>query len=364
MSGPRRLALAVLLLAACSRPGPIRVGLLSSLSGRHFDLGVSVRDGATLAVEQINAAGGVNGRPLELLVRDDRQEPSVARAAVEELVRAGVVAVIGPATSAMAEAALPIVNRERVVMLSPTASAATLAGRDDWFVMLYPSTASAARGLAEHLGREGTIHRIAAVLDLSNRAFTESWCDEFRAAFRAVGGEVVRSVTFTSGAVPSMGAVAEQALAPAPDAVLLLANAMDTAALAQQVRKRSALPLLGAEWGFTNEVLESGGAAVEGARFTLKVNLDDRGPPLTAFRQAYQARFRHEIGFGAVLAAEAVRVLADGLARGPGREGLRGAILDRSYQGLQDTFAIDRNGDARRRNYIMTVRGGRMVVLE
>ena len=87
------------LLAACSPPEPVRLGFIGGLSGRVADLGESARNGFHLAVEQANAAGGINGRQIEMLVKDDGQDPAKARQAAEALVAAGVVAIIGPGTT-------------------------------------------------------------------------------------------------------------------------------------------------------------------------------------------------------------------------------------------------------------------------
>jgi branched-chain amino acid transport system substrate-binding protein len=366
---PTWAALAVALCGvgggACRPPEPIRLGMVTGLTGRHYDLGVSSRNGATLAVEELNAAGGIGGRPVELSVRDDRQDPDAARAAVEELVRAGVVALVGHATSAMAEATLPLVDRARVLMVSPTVSSSAFEGRDDWFVMLHPSTAVAARVLATHAAAAGLAGRFAILWDLSNRNFTGSWHDHFTRELEARGGSVVASIAFTSGQVDSYGALVERALAARPGALLVVANALDCAAIAQQLRKRSAtVALFGTEWGFTGDVLAHGGAAVEGARFTQKVDLTGDGAAFVRFRDAYHARFNRAPDFAAMMAYEAVGVIADGLRRDPTREGLRAQVLGHTFQGLQEELRIDGNGDVVRRHYIMTVRDGRIARLE
>jgi branched-chain amino acid transport system substrate-binding protein len=350
---------------ACGRPEPIRLGMVTGLSGRHYDLGISSRNGATLAVEELNAAGGIGGRPVELAVRDDRQDPDAARAAVEELVAAGVVALVGHATSAMAEATLPMVDRARVPMVSPTVSSSAFEGKDDWFVMLHPSSAVAARVLATHAARAGLARRFAIVYDLSNRNFTQSWHDHFSRELAARGGSVVASVTFSSGQVESFGALVERALAARPDAVLVVANALDCASIAQQLRKRSAtVALFGTEWGFTQDVLAHGGSAVEGARFTQKFDLTADGGPFVRFRDAYAARFNRPPDFAAVMAYETIQVIAAGLRRATTRDGLRAQLLEHTFQGLQEEIRIDRNGDTVRRHYLMTVRDGRVARLE
>ena len=84
-----RAAFRVLLLAAlaaCSPPEPLRIGFIGGLSGRVADLGEAGRNGAQIAVEEFNQAGGINGLPVELIVRDDGQNPEKAIAAVNESV--------------------------------------------------------------------------------------------------------------------------------------------------------------------------------------------------------------------------------------------------------------------------------------
>ena len=171
---------------------------------------------------------------------------------------------------------------------------------------------------------------------------------------------------FTSGQVERWSDLAARALAPRPDAVLLIANALDSAALAQQLRKqRPDLRLLGTEWGFTHDVLTHGGAAVEGATFIQKVDVDSTDPAYVKFRTAYEARFNRPVDFAAVLAYESAQVLAAALRKDPTRAGVRAALLGLGpIHGLQGDFAFDRYGDVQRRHFVMTVRGGQVALLE
>ncbi len=77
-------AIVALGLAACGPPEPIRIGLIAGLSDRGSDFGESVRNGVILAVEQQNQAGGIKGRKIELIVRDDGQNPEQAGKAARE----------------------------------------------------------------------------------------------------------------------------------------------------------------------------------------------------------------------------------------------------------------------------------------
>lgn len=357
-------ALAAAALAGCQRE-PIRLGGAFNLSGRHYDLGVSGRDGATLAVEEVNAAGGVGGRRLELLVKDDEQDPEAARRAVQSLLDQGVVAIVGHMTSAMTEATLAQANQAGVLMVSPTTSAAKYQGLDDWLVLLNLSTRASTAAIVERMTRVEKVRRLAIVQDLSNKVFTEAWVDGVRAELAMRGGEVV-VITFTSGEPRPLGQVAALALGERADGVLVLANSLDSAGLCQQIRKRDGqVPLFGADWGFTQDAVAHGGSAVEGAIFTQKVNVEDQAPTFLRFRERYRARFSRTPDFAAALSYEAVLLIAEGLKRDTSRAGLRQAVLSLgTFQGLQGPLQLDRHGDVERRQYVMTIRDGKIVPAE
>jgi branched-chain amino acid transport system substrate-binding protein len=371
MSGAAGATLALALSASPLLPGcrsrePIPVGFVAGLTGRHYDLGISERNGLQLAIGEVNAAGGIRGRPVELIVRDDEQNPEVARRVVEELIAAGVVAIVGHATSAMAEATLPIADRAGILMLSPTVTSAAFKGRDDALVMLNPPTSEATRVLAEHVAREPRIRRVTVLQDLSNRSYALAWSEGFREAIERRGGRIVRTVSFVSGEAPSFSALVEEALREPTDAVMVVANSLDSATLCQVVRKASpAMPILGSEWGFTNDLVAHGGASVEGALFVQKVDVADESPAFARFRRAYAERYNRPVDFASTLAYEAGLVLAEALRRDPTRAGVKKALLDTAtFRGLQGDIRLDRNGDVTRRHFVTTVREGRVAIVE
>jgi branched-chain amino acid transport system substrate-binding protein len=360
----RLLILAVVALG-CSRGEPIRVGMVSGLTGRHSDLGISSRNGATLAVSEINEAGGIGRRRLELVVRDDGQDPEQARRAVTELVNAGVVAMIGHATSSMAAATISIVDRARVLMISPTVSSPDFSKRDDWLIRLMVANDVSARRLAQAAVERAHVRRAAVIQDTSNGSYSRTYAAGFRQELEARGGAVV-DFTFASGGGASFAALAEDCLRSGADGVMVIANAFDTAAIFQQLRKRSAtVKLLGSDWGFTQEILAQGGEAADGAFFPQAVNMMDSSPRFRRFLDAYDARFHRPADFAAVVSYEAVQLLAAGLRRDASRGGIRRAVLDLgTVQGLQGPLRVDRFGDVERRVYLFTVDHGRMVPLE
>ncbi len=105
---------------AIAQNEPIRIGYLPALTGPSSSTGIGINRGTVMAVEEINAAGGINGRKIELIVRDTQSDPTKAVNAVAELTQRQKVAIIwGPLNSGEALAATPLIARDKVPMLHP-----------------------------------------------------------------------------------------------------------------------------------------------------------------------------------------------------------------------------------------------------
>src|SRR6202048_3375553 len=105
---------------AIANSDPIRIGFLPALTGPSSSTGIGINRGTELAVEEINAAGGIDGRKIELIVRDTQSDPTKAVNAVAELAQRQKTAIIfGPLNSGEALAATPLIARDKVPMLHP-----------------------------------------------------------------------------------------------------------------------------------------------------------------------------------------------------------------------------------------------------
>lgn len=353
-----------LLVGACSTVPALRLGLLAGLAGRGAGLGESGRNGALLAVESRNAQGGVGGHPVTLKVEDDGQDPDQARAALRRLIDAQVDAVIGPFTSAMAQAVLPLAEEAQLLLLSPTVTSMAFVGRDDMLLRINRTTRDNAGDYARRLAASGR-RRAAVAYDDGNRSFSQSWFEEFRAAFAAAGGAVVEALPFDPGSSEGTAAVVDRLQASAPDVGVLIANAVDAARLAQQWRQRApALPLAVAEWAATDTLIELGGRALEGALVLQPLNRESRAPAYLAFVADYGQRFGGDPGYGAVAAHDAATVLMAAAGRRVGGQTMKAAVLGGGpYAGLQQPVSFDANGDGARQVVFTEIRDGRFRLL-
>lgn len=370
-AGKRLLLLASLLLSACEPSAeqpiePIRLGVIVDTSGPTSSLGIAGRNGMQLAVEQTNAAGGIHGRPIELLQRDDGFNPQQAAQAATELIDAKVDAVFGPMTSLIAEQLAPQFTAAGVLLMGGTPLSPLLAGRDDQFFRILSHTSPDALGIAQHLQHQLGIGQVTVLIEESNHTFTRPWLADFQRYFAAEGGSVSQIIAFTRNAQTDFATLAQQALANKPRAVILISNALDTAMLATQLRqKNSHLVLATPAWAAADALLEMGGRAVEGMITGQAYDLSDQSPAFLAFKQAYQQRFGQSIDTAAVTAYNATQVLLHALRERQPQESLKQTLLRiRHFASLQQPIDLDEFGDSASRFYLMVVRQGRFINAE
>jgi|YNPBryantNP2012_1023418.scaffolds.fasta_scaffold03729_6 branched-chain amino acid transport system substrate-binding protein len=367
------LLLLLLLASGCVARKPIPVGFVGELTGHSADLGVHGRNGVLLAVEQINAGGGLAGHPIELLVRDNKGTSEGTRAALRELIDADVAAIIGPMTSTQSEVAIPLAEEAGVVLISPTAASPELSGRNDCFLRLNQTSSAEARLLAWRVYQQLGLTSMAIIYDVDNLSYTHTFWTVFSDAYRSQGGRITGVVGFSSTASPDFVPLLAGLRAQNPEGLLIIASALDTALIAQRARiVRWTLPVFGSYWAYTETLLQNGGQAVEGIEMVVSVDMDSRSPAYLDFRARYQERFGTTPPFAAVHSYETMSVLAAALEKvGYGgawsrgrREQLRRALLEtRDFPGLTGLISLDEYGDTTRTQFLVTVRDGRFVKL-
>ncbi len=359
------LVMAGALVTGCSPPPPIRVGFIGGLTDRNSDNGQSGLNAVTLAVEQFNRDGGVDGRRVELVARDDAQDKDTAARSAQELVDARVDAVIGPFTSGMAAVIVPITGRAGIFQVSPTITAMDFYGKDDNLFRINRTTRDNARDYAAVMIGRGQ-RRIAVAYDTRNLKFTQSWLDEFRQAVQAQGLQLAAEVPYESGPDIDFGAVVRQMLARQPDSLFFISGALDVARLAQQARKQAPALRIGAsEWAATEQLIELGGEVVQGLLIVQNYDRDDDSAAFKDFSDAYFKRFQRNPGYSSVSAYDAATVVLTALKQRKGDESLKAAAQRLGpYPGLQQTIAFDSNGDTPRKVFFTEIRDGRYVKLQ
>lgn len=353
--------LIVLLLTSACSDNKILVGFAGQLTGSYSDLGVQGRNGATLAVEEINAQGGIAGKNLELLARDDGNKPAKARQVDRELIQKGVVAIIGHMTSSQSMAALPVVQEAGVVLLSPTTSTPRLSAKKDMFFRVQASSSLSAQALGHFATKELNLDLVSTLWDKGNLEYTKPFTENFMQSFSKAEGEIVRECPFLSSETDGWSRIIDCLKLDKAQGVMIAASARDTAAFVQAVKKKSPeCKVLSSGWAATPSLLVQGGDTVEGVYVAIPGFVDRDAGKYREFVKKYKARFGKEPSFAAVQGYHSVKVLAGALERTGGtRKGLPEALVrTKGFQSFYGELSLNKYGDAFFPMSIVKVRNG------
>lgn len=355
------LATALCALSACHNSKPIVIGLAGP-----FDdpIGRPMKLGAELAVEEINAGGGVRGRPLQLLERNDYNNSDSAVKVASALYASDAVAVIGHLFSGTTLVAAPVYNggNNPIAEISPSSSAPQVSNAGPWTFRVCPSDnehgLALARWIRERLGlARGTVLYL-------NDPYGRGVRQRFVAEFTRRGGEILAQAPYL-GAEPDVSAYLDRLAKDGRSQFILDAgNLSEAEAILRQARARNInLPLLGAD-GL--EGIEQAGDLAEGVYETSSYLPQLQTAANQRFVQAYRARYAAEPLPNQPAAAtyDAVHILARviasaGLNRRKIRDGLYEVNLQHPYDGVTGRIAFDSLGDVPTREvYVAVVRNG------
>jgi len=340
----------------------IQLGFFGALTGPTATFAQSGKKGAELAVEEINARGGVLGKPLVLLSEDDRGEASEAASAVSKLItRDHVVALVGEQASSRTLAAAPIAQSYGVPLISPTSSNVEVTKKGDYIFRACFIDPYQGRAVAS-FARDTLKAQTAAILVDSKSDYSVGLAEAFREAFTALGGRVIAEPKYTEG--DSDFSAQLTAINPLkPDVLFVPGYYTDAGLIARQARSLGVQSvLLGADGWDSPKLTEIGGQAIEGAYLSNHYSVDDPSPRVRAFVQTFQKRFGSEPDSIAASTYDAVGMLADAISRAGSTEGrrIRDALAaTKNYAGVTGTITMDSDRNPIKPIVILKVEGGR-----
>jgi len=359
------LLASVLTVAACNDPKPIRIGVLGSLSGRHAELGLSGLNGAMIAIEEQNAAGGINGHPIQVVARDDTQDPAVAIRHLDEFAATAIEVAIGPTLSSVAVAITDHALAKNILLISPGAKTRKLTAIDDNIIRLLPDTSVNTESMARYLLTNQSARRVVIVRDRSNDEFTQNWTEDFTAYFVANGGEPPKEIIYDSGNKAHFVDLASLAVSAQADAIVLVAGHTDSAILCQHIRNLDKkVTIAVSEWAGSAKFIETGGRATEGVLVSQSINVDADNRDYVDFVARYRAQYHAAPGLVSLRGYEAARIAIQALRDRREGETVKAAILRiGTFPGLQNPILIDRFGDSSQDAFISVVADGKLKFL-
>ena len=374
------LPVAIVLMAlafSCTRrseenTGPdrsaIEIGYFGDLTGPTFNFGKSAINGVLMAASEINLRGGINGRPIDVVIEDDRGSPEEAARLTAKLIdKDKVIAIIGGGTSGNSRAAAPKAQSSHVPLISPSSTDPAVTKTGDYIFRACFVDSFQGEVMASFAVNTLKAHKAAILFDF-NSPYGQGLSDFFELSFEKLGGTIVSKQTYVQGDADFKGQLSMIRSAE-PDVIYIPGYYGDVAIIAKQARQLGLTqPLLGADGWDAPELWQLGGDALNGAYISTHYSIDDPSPAIQTFVEGYKQRYGHLLPDAhAALAYDAMRLLADAIARAGTTDSdkLRQALAEtKNFAGVTGVISMDADRNAVKPAVVLKLQDVRFIYQE
>ena len=303
-----------LALTGCAkREAEIKVGEYGSLTGGTATFGISSKQGIELFVDKLNAAGGVGGKKIHVLVEDDQSRPEEAATAVNKLTaQDGVVAVLGEVASSRSLAAAPICQGAGVPMISPSSTNPKVTEIGDYiFRVCYIDPF---QGMVIAKFAKNTLHFTKGAVFRDNKNdYSVGLANYFSESYKGMGGTIVGDESYSEGD-QDFKAQLTVLKGKKPEFIFVPGYYTEVGLIARQARELGiTAPLLGGDGWVSDRLLEIAQDALNGSYFVNHYYENDPNPMVQSFVQNYRKRYNSTPDGLAALAYDAAGVLTNAM---------------------------------------------------
>jgi branched-chain amino acid transport system substrate-binding protein len=348
--------------------GTIKVGEFASLTGKEATFGTSSHEGTQLAIEEINAAGSVLGKKLQLLTEDDLSKAGEPATVVNKLIsRDGVVAVLGEVASSRSLEAAPICQQNKIPMISPSSTNPKVTETGDYIFRVCFIDPFQGTVMANFATKTLKAKKVAIFTDVKSD-YSKGLAKYFKEGFTKAGGQITAELDFNGGD-KDFKAQLTAIKGSSPDAVFVPGYYTDVALICIQAKQLGLdVPLFGGDGWESDQLVKIGGNAVEGDYFSTHYAPDVATDKVKSFVAAYQKRYQGKTPDAmAALGYDSAMLLADAMKRAGSTDGakVRDALAStKDFDAVTGKITIDEKRDATKSAVILQVQGGKFKYLE
>ena len=378
----KRIALSLIVIAAllagfaCERrggvggdndTGPIKVGYYGDLSGRTSNFGQSTKNGVMMAADEINKAGGINGRQIQILSEDDEGRPEKAATVVTKLIdQDKVIALLGEVASGNSLAAAPKAQAAKVPMISPSSTNPAVTQVGDYIFRVCFIDPFQGEVMAKFAAN--TLHaKKAAIMEDFNSPYSRGLTEFFESSFKKLGGQVITKQSYTQGDRDYKGQLTS-IRSVNPDVIYVPGYYGEVGVIAKQAKQLGInQPLLGGDGWDAPQLFELGGEALNGDYISNHYSVEDPSPAIQKFVGDFNSRYKIKPDALAALGYDAMRVLADAIKRAGTTNGqkLRDAIAaTKDFPGVTGVITINAERNAVKSAVVLKIQDGKFVYQE
>jgi branched-chain amino acid transport system substrate-binding protein len=346
----------------------IKVGEYASLHGSEAAFGQSSHKGTVLAIEQINAAGGVLGKKIDLISEDNLSKPGESATIVKKLItRDHVVAVLGEVASGRSLEAAPICQGDKIPMISPSSTNPKVTQTGDYIFRVCYTDPFQGKLLAGFAQKTLKIKRVAILSDVA-APYSVGLAQYFREPFLAGGGQIVIEQKYSSHD-KDFKAQLTAIKAANPDAIFVPGYYTEAGLIVLQARQLGiTIPLFGGDGWEAPELIETAGNALEGTYYSTHYSPEVQSPLVQDFVKKFRARWDGETPDAmAALGYDSAMVLVDAIKRAGTTESakLRDAIAStKDLECVTGKTTLDAERNPTKSAVIVTVKDGKFKYVE
>jgi len=344
------VAAATLALASSSPAwavDPIVIGMVTESTGPNAEAGLYQNNGAKLAVDEINKAGGVLGRPIKLITEDNQSTNPGSVLAISKLTSAGnLTALIGTVRSTQIQAISPTVLRARLPMLMGGTDTSLTHVNNPWIFRARPNDSYSAKVIADYGANTLKLKKWAIVY--SNDAFGNGGQKALTEALKAYGAKAVVVQGFQSNSQDFTPIVLAVKNSGADIVSTYVANSPDVAIFGKQLRQLGVTAQwVGSPSMSTETALKLAGDALYGS-YSIADFTPDSSPEAKAFAQKYQATYKIAPDLYSAWPYDSVKLLALAIknANSTKPDDIAKALhAIKGYRGVEGVYTFDQHGD-------------------
>jgi branched-chain amino acid transport system substrate-binding protein len=352
---------AILLASSCWVSAGVKIGAVTCLTGALSTFGVSSVQGAQLAVEDINSSGGLLGEPVELIVEDNGSKPGEAATIARKFISQDkVVAILGDLTSSATMEVAPLAQAAKIPLLTPSATNIAITQIGNYifrscFIDSFTGKVMARFALDHLHGKK------AILLTDVKQDYSVGVSDELRAYFSKNGGEIIGSISYSSGDTDFRTQLTE-VRGKRPDVVFLPAYYTEAALILRQARQLGiSAPFVGGEGWDSPALVQVAGKSADGNYYTNHFAAEDPSARVKKFVERYRGKYHVTPDALAALWYDGAGLLflavknAGSADPGKVRDAMA-AIHD--FEGVTGLISIDQNRNASKPGVILTIQNG------
>ena len=366
------LCLAAFFLTGCGPKGAsghdtIKIGEFASLTGKDATFGISSHEGTLLAIEQINAAGGVLGKQLELITEDDQCKAGESATVVNKLIsRDNVVAILGEVASSRSLEAATICQQNKVPMISPASTNPDVTKTGDYIFRVCFIDPFQGTVMANFARKTLKLQNVAVLTDVKSD-YSLGLAKFFKERFTSDGGKIAVEQNYSAGD-KDFNAQLTAIKAVNPDGIFLPGYYTEVGLIVLQARQLGiTCPIFGGDGWESSSLVPIGGKALEGCYFSTHYSPESTSPAVQNFVKSYKAKYHQTPDAMAALGYDSAMILADAMKRAgttdPAK--VRDALAaTKDFHGVTGDISIDANRNASKPAVILTIKNGEFHFVE